>query len=73
MNKINKNAVIEGGKELLRTSMMAVIPTVIADLQLEKYSWQVWLLAFVIALLSGIDKMLHKKDIGVLGNGLTGV
>jgi hypothetical protein len=74
MTKFNKTAVMEGLKELLRTSMMAVIPTVILDLQSQKFTWQVWAMAFVIALLSGIDKMLHKLDTGIINNnGLTGL
>ncbi len=65
---------MEGLKELLRTSIMAVIPTVILDLQSQKFTWQVWAMAFVIALLSGIDKMLHKLDTGIINNnGLTGL
>ena len=74
MTKFNKTAVMEGLKELLRTSIMAVIPTVILDLQSQKFTWQVWAMAFVIALLSGIDKMLHKLDTGIINNnGLTGL
>ena len=74
MTKFNKTAVMEGLKELLRTSIMAVIPTVILDLQSQKFTWQVWAMAFVIALLSCIDKMLHKLDTGIINNnGLTGL
>lgn len=73
MNKFNKTALIEGLKELLRTSLMAIIPVIILDLQNNVFNYQIWLMAFVIALLSGIDKWLHKKDTGVFGNGLTGV
>lgn len=74
MNKFNKTALIEGLKELLRTSMMAVIPAIILDLQTQKFTWQVWAMSFVIALLSGIDKWLHKLDTGIVNkNGLTGV
>ena len=74
MNKFNKTALLEGLKELLRTSIMAVIPTIILDLQSQKFTWQVWAMAFVIALLSGIDKWLHKLDTGIINNnGLTGL
>ena len=72
MNKQNKKALIEGVKELLRTFLMAVIPLVIVDLQDSRFNWQVWLIAGLIAVLSAVDKWLHKKDTGVRGNGLTG-
>ena len=73
MNETNKKALIEGLKELLRTSLMAILPVIIVDLQSNSFHWQTWTIAFVISLLSGVDKWLHKKDTGLMGNGLTGV
>lgn len=65
---------IEGLREVLRTAIMAVIPTILYDLQSSVFHWQTWALSFVIALLSGVDKWLHKADKGLNdGRGLTGI
>lgn len=72
MITISKN-VVEGVKEVVRTSLMAVLPVIIYDLGSNKFHWQAWLLGFIIALLSGIDKWLHKSNKGLDGNGLTGI
>ena len=55
---------IEGVKEVVRTAMMAVIPLVIVDLQTQSFNWKAWAIAGVIALLSGVDKWLHKNQHG---------
>jgi hypothetical protein len=67
------NALIEGLKELLRTAMMAVVPLVISALSSGDHSidWRAIAIAGVIALLSGVDKWLHKEGKGLGGNGLT--
>lgn len=54
---------VEGLKELIRTAMMAVLPTIIFDLQSNQFHWYTWAISFVIALLSGIDKWLHLHDV----------
>ena len=64
---------VEGLKEVLRTSLMALIPVVILSLQQGNVDWKAIGIAATIALLSGVDKWLHKLDTGVAGNGLTGV
>lgn len=61
----------EGVKEIIRTSMMAVIPLAIIQLQSGSVDYKLLLVAGLIALLSGIDKFLHKKETGIFGNGLT--
>ena len=73
MKKIDKTAIIEGLKELLRTFLMPVVPLIIVDLQSGVFNYKNWLIAGGIAVLSAVDKWLHKKDIGVAGNGLTGI
>jgi len=64
---------VEGLKEVLRTSMMALIPVVILSLQEGEVDWRLIGISAAIALLSGVDKWLHKLERGVAGNGLTGV
>jgi len=63
----------EGVKEILRTAMIAVIPLLIVGFQSWSFDWKAIVVAGAIALLSGIDKWHHKKDVGVMGNGLTGI
>lgn len=64
MKKLDKVALLEGIKELIRTSLIAVVPIVIAQLQKgDGIQWQVIGVAALIAILSGIDKWLHTKDI----------
>lgn len=68
------NAFLEGIKEVLRTAIMAVIPTVTYDLGTNKFHWQTWAISFGVALLSGVDRWLHKSDKGLNdGKGLTGI
>ena len=66
------NDYIEGFKEILRTACMALIPLIVMDLQSNKFEWKNWLIATIIATLSGIDKYLHEQKRGVMKNGLTG-
>ena len=69
------NELKEGLKELLRTAAMAVVPLVISQLSSNTIDWRALAIAGAIALLSGVDKALHKSDKGVTvlgGNGLTG-
>ena len=63
----------EGLKELVRTALLAAIPLVISQIQTETIDYKAITIAIVIAVLSGIDKMLHKMGKGVLNNGLTGI
>ncbi len=67
----------EGIKELLRTALMAVIPLVIISLQDGQIiDWKAITIAGLIAILSGIDKWLHKEDKTIIpikgATGLTG-
>ena len=63
---------IEGLKELLRTALMSVIPLAVVGLQEGSLNLKALGVALGVALLSGVDKWLHKSDKGVAGNGLTG-
>jgi len=69
--------IIEGLKEVLRTAIMAVIPIVVSQLQSGKIEGTAILVAGAIALLSGLDKWLHKSDLSLIpikgSTGLTGV
>jgi len=60
--QLAKNAKNEGVKQVLRTAMIAVLPLVIIDLQNQSLNWRAWLIAGIIAVLSGWDKYLHKID-----------
>jgi len=63
---------VEGLKEVLRTSIMALIPVVILSLQEGEVDWRLIGISAAIALLSGVDKWLHKENKGINDNGLTG-
>jgi hypothetical protein len=54
--------IIEGVKQLLRIALIAVLPLIISDLSSQSFNWKAWLIAGVIAILSGIDKLLHEAD-----------
>lgn len=72
MSKEIKEGIKEGIKEVLRTAVIAVIPIIISQLQTNQVDWRAMAIAGAIALLSGVDKWLHKEEKGVMGNGLTG-
>lgn len=65
------DSLIEGLKELLRTALMAVVPLAIVQIQGNTIDWKAIGVAGLIAVLSGIDKWLHKEGKGLGGNGLT--
>lgn len=71
---MDKNALIEGAKQLGRVALVAVIPLVIAGLQDNSLNWRSIAIAGVIAVLMGLDKFLHESDKGIAGGstGLTG-
>lgn len=66
----------EGMKEVLRTSVMALVPLLISLLQSGTIDMPAVLISFAIALLSGLDKWLHKADKTIIpiegATGLTG-
>ena len=66
------NEIKEGLKELGRTAVLALIPLIIDQLQNGRIDYRTLLVAGAIAVLSGIDKWLHKSERGVNSNGLTG-
>jgi hypothetical protein len=68
-----KSPFVEGLKQLLRVALVAVIPLVISGLQTNSIDWRSIVIAGIIAVLMGLDKFLHKSEVGVAGNGLTGI
>lgn len=54
---------VEGLKEVLRLSIIAVLPVLIEALTSGTLEWKVILVAFAIAFLKGIDKWVHLSDI----------
>jgi hypothetical protein len=54
---------IEGLKETLRTGIIAVLPVLIDSIQKGFVDWRVILVAFVLAVLKGIDKWVHLSDV----------
>ena len=63
MKKIDKVALLEGLKELVRTALIATVPLLISGLEAGKVDWRIIGIAGVIALLRAIDKWAHSKDI----------
>ena len=63
MKKIDKVALLEGVKELVRTALIATVPLLISGLEAGKVDWRVIGIAGAIALLRAIDKWAHEKDI----------
>jgi hypothetical protein len=60
----NKEAILEGVKQLIRVSVLAVIPLVISQLQEKSgVDWRAVLISFSIAFLMGLDKLGHEKGV----------
>lgn len=62
MFKMNK-AILEGLKELLRTGVLAAIPVLIDGLTKGVVDFRLAGIAFAIAILRAIDKLLHEADV----------
>lgn len=60
---MNKQALIESVKEILRTALLAAIPVIIVSTENGSISLKAAGLAFVIAVLRGIEKYLHKAEL----------
>jgi hypothetical protein len=56
------DAIIEGLKQLGRVALFAVLPLLISGLQAGVVDLRAVAIAGAIAILSGIDKWLHKAD-----------
>lgn len=63
MKKLDKEALLEGFKELIRTAILACIPLVISGLQAGTVDWRAVGIAGAIAFLSGLDKWGHEKGV----------
>lgn len=55
--------IIEGIKELLRTGVLAAIPVLIDGLSKGQVDFRLAGIAFAIAVLRAIDKVLHEYDV----------
>lgn len=54
---------LEGLKEILRMSLISVLPVLISAIELGKIDYRVILIAFVISVLKGVDRFLHLEDV----------
>lgn len=65
---MEKNAFLEGTKELGRILLIAVLPILIDSFATGSFSWRVTGLALMVALLKALDKWIHEnKDIKANG------
>lgn len=55
------NPMLEGIKQFIRIGVLATIPVVIEQLGKDQINWRVVVVAFVIAILSGVEKAYHEK------------
>ena len=62
MTKKSWKALIEGGKELVRTGLIAAVPLIIDGLIADAVNVRLIGIAFAIAVLRAIDKGLHEKN-----------
>lgn len=49
--------------EILRVAMLSVVPVIILSLENNELDWKTILVAFVIALLRGLDKFIHLEGV----------
>jgi len=65
-----KNALIEAGKELVRNTIMAIVPVILSGVNLEtgaiSVKWPVVLAVALYTILTGVDRFMH-----ILGNEKT--
>lgn len=69
---MDRTSTIESVKELARTAVIAVIPVLLISLEQGQIEWRAVTLACAIAILRAVDKWLHKENLGLKNNGLTG-
>ena len=62
---MNKQALIEGAKELGRVIVIAILPILMASVNTQtgevNINMQILLAALIIALLKAVDKYVHKE------------
>lgn len=68
---MNKEALLEAGKELARVVVLAVVPVLITSVELGSIDWKVVGVTALIALLRGIDKYFHLLAPEGTAGGLT--
>lgn len=57
-----KTNILEAVKEFIRVVLLAVIPVVYLSLEQGNVDWKAVSLVAVVAILRGVEKMLHKMD-----------
>lgn len=57
-----EEAVKSGIRETLRTSVIAVLPLAIVQLEAGTLDWKVLAISFAIGMLRGVEKYLHETD-----------
>lgn len=65
----NVEPILEAGKELARVAIIAAIPVLIDGLSAGRINWQLVASCGLIAMLRGLDKLLHLEG-KVTGNSL---
>lgn len=55
-------AIKSGIRETLRTSVIAVLPLAIVQLEAGTLDWKVLAISFTIGVLRGVEKYLHETD-----------
>lgn len=60
---MNKDAIVEGLKELIRTSLIAVVPVLIDSLSAGEVNLRLVAISAAIAALRALDKILHESDV----------
>jgi len=69
----SKEVLTESVKELFRVLVLALIPVLVDGISAGGLNLRLILLTSAIALLRGLDKLLHEagKERGIMNNGLT--
>lgn len=58
-----KQSILEGLKELIRTGLIAAIPVLIDGLGAGVVDWKLVAISGTIAILRGLDKLLHTEGV----------
>jgi hypothetical protein len=64
---MNKQAIIEGLKELGRIALISAVPIIILSLETATFDYKALFVAVAVAVLKAIDKLIHKSDIELNG------
>ena len=64
---MNKQAIIEGLKELGRIALISAVPIIILSLETATFDYKALFVAVAVAVLKAIDKLIHKSDLKLNG------